>query len=56
MEQLRYLLGGLRNGEGKKQIDMNSYMSQNDIHVMDVTCKKKDIMIFMQSVPTSLKN
>ena len=29
------LLGGLRNGEGKKNIEMNSYMSAHDIEVMD---------------------
>ena len=48
------LLGGLRNGEGKKQIDMNSYMSKNDIHVMD-ELEKEGYHVFMQSVPTSQK-
>ena len=35
------LLGGLRNGEEKKQIDMNSYMSDQDIQVMDEIEKKE---------------
>ena len=39
------LLGGLRNGEGKKQID---------IHVMD-ELEKEGYHVFMQSVPTSQK-
>ena len=48
------LLGGLRNGEEKKQIDMNSYMSDQDIQVMD-ELEKKEYHIYMQSVPTSKK-
>lgn len=48
------LLGGLRNGEEKKQIDMNSYMSDQDIQVMD-ELEKKGYQIYMQSVPTSKK-
>ena len=35
------LLGGLRNGEEKKQIDMNSYMSDQDIQVMDELEKRR---------------
>lgn len=48
------LLGGLRSGEGKKQIDMNSYMSEDDICVMD-RMEQKGINIFMQADPASRK-
>ena len=47
-------LGGLRSGEGKKQIDMNSYMSEDDICVMD-RMEQKGINIFMQADPASRK-
>ena len=33
---------------------MNSYMSKNDIHVMD-ELEKEGYHVFMQSVPTSQK-
>ena len=45
---------GLRSGEGKKQIDMNSYMSEDDICVMD-RMEQKGINIFMQADPASRK-
>lgn len=46
------LLGGLRSGKGKKQIDMNSYMDDDDIAVMDRLCRDgRDV--FMQADPTS---
>ena len=48
------LLGGLRSGEGKKQIDMNSYMSEDDICEMD-RMEQKGINIFMQADPASRK-
>lgn len=46
------LLGGLRSGEGKKQIDMNSYMSQDDIDVMN-RLTNEGRHVFMQPVPTA---
>lgn len=46
------LLGGLRNGEGKKNIEMNSYMSAHDIEVMD-ELENDHFHVFMQAVPTS---
>lgn len=46
------LLGGLRNGEGKKNIEMNSYMSAHDIEVMD-ELENDGFHVFMQAVPTS---
>ena len=45
------LLGGLRSGEGKRQIDMNSYMSEDDIAVMD-RLEQAGLMITMQPDPT----
>ena len=48
------LLGGLRSGEGKKQIDMNSYMDENDILSMD-RLEKVGCQIVMQADPTSKK-
>ena len=46
------LLGGLRSGEGKKKIDMNSYMDADDIAVMD-SMEKKGAELVMQADPTS---
>lgn len=46
------LFGGLRNGEGKKNIEMNSYMSAHDIEVMD-ELENDGFHVFMQAVPTS---
>lgn len=48
------LLGGLRSGEGKKQIDMNSYMGQDDIDAMN-RITEKGITVIMQADPTSKK-
>lgn len=48
------LLGGLRSGEGKKQIDMNSYMGEDDIAVMD-RMEQQGLRVFMQADPTSRK-
>ncbi len=48
------LLGGLRSGPGKKQIDMNSYMDEQDIASMD-RLEKKGFQIVMQADPTSKK-
>jgi PTS system mannose-specific IIB component/fructoselysine and glucoselysine-specific PTS system IIB component len=48
------LLGGLRSGEGKKQIDMNSYMGQDDIDAMN-NIAEKGITVIMQADPTSKK-
>ena len=48
------LIGGLRSGEGKKQIDMNSYMDGEDIAVMD-RLEQKGISVVMQADPTSRK-
>ena len=48
------LLGGLRSGEGKKQIDNNSYMSQEDIEIMDCLTSR-GLNVFMQAVPTLKK-
>ncbi|MCI5773779.1 MAG: PTS sugar transporter subunit IIB [Erysipelotrichaceae bacterium] len=44
------LLGGLRSGEGKKQIDMNSYMSKDDIEVMNQLVESNR-HVYMQQVP-----
>ncbi len=46
------LLGGLRSGPGKKQIDMNSYMDAADIEAMD-RIAKGGAEVFMQADPTS---
>lgn len=46
------LIGGLRSGEGKRQIDMNSYMDAEDIAVMD-RLEKKGVNVVMQADPTS---
>lgn len=46
------LIGGLRSGEGKKQIDMNSYMDGDDIEVMN-RLSQKGISVVMQADPTS---
>ena len=46
------LLGCLRNGEVKKNIEMNSYMSAHDIEVMD-ELENDGFHVFMQAVPTS---
>ncbi len=48
------LMGGLRSGEGKKQIDMNSYMSNDDVEIMN-RLESQGIMLFMQAVPSSKK-
>ena len=45
------LLGGLRSGAGKKQIDMNSYMDGEDIEIMN-RLEQKGIEVVMQAVPT----
>lgn len=45
------LLGGLRSGEGKRQIDMNSYMSEDDIAVMN-RLEQAGKAITMQPDPT----
>ena len=46
------LLGGLRSGEGKRQIDMNSYMSEDDIAVMN-RLEQSGRKITMQPDPTA---
>ncbi len=48
------LIGGLRSGDGKKQIDMNSYMDADDIAAMD-RLEQKGIAVVMQADPTSKK-
>ncbi|MDO4465692.1 MAG: PTS sugar transporter subunit IIB [Bacillota bacterium] len=48
------LLGGLRNGAGKKQIDSNSYMNENDIDIMN-RLEEKGLNVFMQAVPNLKK-
>lgn len=48
------LLGGLRNGNNKKQIESNSYMDENDIAIMN-QLENKGLHIFMQCDPTSKK-
>lgn len=48
------LLGGLRSGPGKKQIEMNSYMDEEDMASMD-RLDKKGIRVVMQADPTSKK-
>ena len=48
------LMGGLRSGAGKKQIDMNSYMGEEDIAVMN-RLEGQGIHLFMQADPTSKK-
>lgn len=48
------LIGGLRSGEGKKQIDMNSYMDADDVAAMD-RLTQRGITVVMQAVPTSKK-
>lgn len=46
------LLGGLRSGEGKRQIDMNSYMSEDDIAVMN-RLEQSEREITMQPDPAA---
>lgn len=46
------LIGGLRSGAGKKQIDMNSYMDEEDIAAMD-RMEQRGIKVVMQADPTS---
>ena len=46
------LLGGLRSGEGKRQIDMNSYMSEDDIAVMN-RLELAGLIVTMQPDPTA---
>lgn len=46
------LIGGLRSGAGKRQIDMNSYMDENDIAAMN-RLEEKGVVVVMQAVPTS---
>ena len=46
------LLGGLRSGEGKKKIDMNSYMDEEDIAAMN-RIEEKGAKPVMQADPTS---
>ena len=46
------LLGGKRNDEGKKNIEMNSYMSAHDIEVMD-ELENNGFHVYMQAVPIS---
>lgn len=48
------LLGGLRSGAGKKQIDMNSYMDAEDISSME-RLVQKGLGVVMQADPTSKK-
>lgn len=48
------LLGGLRSGEGKVQINMNSYMSEEDVSIMN-QLEKCGCHIIMQADPTSKK-
>lgn len=45
------LLGGLRSGEGKRQIDNNSYMSEDDIAVMN-RMEQEGLNIAMQATPS----
>lgn len=46
------LLGGLRGGEGKRRIDMNSYMNEADIEILN-RLEKQGIRLVMQADPTS---
>lgn len=46
------LIGGLRSGEGKKQIDMNSYMDSEDIAAMN-RLEQAGVTVTMQADPTS---
>lgn len=46
------LIGGLRSGAGKKQIDMNSYMDGEDIAAMD-RMEARGVKVVMQADPTS---
>ena len=48
------LLGGLRSGEGKKQITMNSYMDADDIASMN-RLEKTGVNIVMQTDPLQPK-
>lgn len=48
------LMGGLRSGEGKKQIDMNSYMNSDDIRIMN-QLESLGLELYMQAVPSSKK-
>ena len=48
------LMGGLRSGDGKKQIDMNSYMSSEDIRIMN-QLESRGLELYMQAVPSSKK-
>lgn len=48
------LIGGLRSGTGKKQVDMNSYLDDADIHTLE-NLNKMSVSIVMQADPTSKK-
>lgn len=48
------LIGGLRSGKSKKQINMNSYMDENDISILK-NMEKNGKEIIMQADPTSKK-
>lgn len=46
------LLGGLRSGDGKTQITMNSYMDENDLRIMN-SLEGSGCNVYMQADPTS---
>jgi PTS system mannose-specific IIB component/fructoselysine and glucoselysine-specific PTS system IIB component len=48
------LIGGLRSGAGKKQVDLNSYLDDSDIGVL-ANLNEMGISITMQADPTSKK-
>lgn len=48
------LIGGQRIGEGKKQVDKNSYLDECDMAILE-TMNLKGISVLMQADPTSKK-
>jgi PTS system mannose-specific IIB component/fructoselysine and glucoselysine-specific PTS system IIB component len=48
------LIGGLRSGEGKKQVDMNSYLDDSDMNTLS-NIHQMGVSISMQADPTSKK-
>lgn len=48
------LIGGQRAGDGKKQVDKNSYLDEHDMTVLD-TLNSKNVSVLMQADPTSKK-
>jgi PTS system mannose-specific IIB component/fructoselysine and glucoselysine-specific PTS system IIB component len=48
------LIGGLRSGEGKKQVDLNSYLNDSDMSDLE-SMNQLGVSITMQADPTSRK-